>query len=96
MQMRIPSESGRWNPPLSGRRGYRPVQFQYAPGYINTEMVQAVPKDVLENRYPADDSDRPPRRTGRDRALRRISRRRRFRLDFTGSTLTANGAQYIT
>ena len=39
-----------------------------APGYINTEMVQAMPKDV-QQQYPADDFDRPPRRTGRDRAL---------------------------
>ena len=96
MQMRIPSESGRWNPPLSGRRGYRPVQFQYAPGYINTEMVQAVPKDVLEN------SILPTIPIGRLGEPEEIGRCVVFLaaddsgLILTGSTLTANGAQYIT
>ena len=41
-----------------------------APGYINTEMVQAVPKDVLEKNILPLNSDRETRRAGRNRALR--------------------------
>jgi acetoacetyl-CoA reductase len=52
-----------------------------APGYINTEMVQAVPKDVLENSILPTIPIGRPRRTGKDRALRRISGRRRCRPD---------------
>ena len=51
------------------------------PGYINTEMVQAVPKDVLGKEHPAADPDRPPRRAGRNRALRGVPGRRRSRAD---------------
>jgi NAD(P)-dependent dehydrogenase (short-subunit alcohol dehydrogenase family) len=43
-----------------------------APGYINTEMVQAVPGEER----PADDPDRTAGRAGGDRTLRRISRLR--------------------
>ena len=49
------------------------------PGYINTEMVQAVPKDVLEKIDPAADPDRPAGRARGDRALRRVPRVRRCR-----------------
>ena len=65
-----------------------------APGYINTEMVQAVPKEVLENILPTIPIGRrgEPEEIGRcvvflasdDAGL------------ITGSTLTANGGQYIT
>ena len=65
-----------------------------APGYINTEMVQAVPKEVLENILPTIPIGRPgePEEIGRcvvflasdDAGL------------ITGYTLTANGGQYIT
>ena len=65
-----------------------------APGYINTEMVQAVPKEVLENLLPTIPIGRrgEPEEIGRcvvflasdDAGL------------ITGSTLTANGGQYIT
>ena len=65
-----------------------------APGYINTEMVQAVPKEVLENLLPTIPIGRrgEPEQIGRcvvflasdDAGL------------ITGSTLTANGGQYIT
>ena len=51
------------------------------PGYINTEMVQAVPKDVLEKEHPAEYPDRPPGRAGRGRALRGVPRLRRCRAD---------------
>ncbi len=51
-----------------------------APGYINTEMVQAVPKDVLEKSILPLHSDRPARRAGGDRALRGVPRFRRRRL----------------
>ena len=50
------------------------------PGYINTEMVQAVPKDVLEKNILPHDSGRAPRRARGDRALRRVPRFRRRRL----------------
>ena len=52
------------------------------PGYINTEMVQAVPKDVLEKNDPAADPDRPAGRAGGDRALRGVPGLRRGRLDY--------------
>ena len=51
------------------------------PGYINTEMVQAVPKDVLGEVDPATDSDRPTGRAGGNRALRGVSRLGRSRSD---------------
>ena len=41
------------------------------PGYIGTEMVRAVPEKVLETHRRADPR-RPPRRAGRDRALRGV------------------------
>ncbi len=40
------------------------------PGYIATEMVKAVPKEVLEKIDPAADSGRPAGRARGDRALR--------------------------
>ena len=66
-----------------------------APGYINTEMVQAVPKDVLEN------SILPTISIGRLGEPEEIGRCVAFLAAddaalITGSTLTANGAQYIT
>jgi acetoacetyl-CoA reductase len=65
------------------------------PGYINTEMVQAVPKDVLEkNIIPAI----PVGRLGEPEEIARCvvflsSDDAGF---ITGSTMTVNGAQYIT
>jgi acetoacetyl-CoA reductase len=66
-----------------------------APGYINTEMVQAVPKDVLEK------SILPLIPTGRLGEPEEIARCVLFLASddagfITGSTLTANGGQYIT
>jgi acetoacetyl-CoA reductase len=66
-----------------------------APGYINTEMVQAVPKDVLEN------SILPTIPIGRLGEPEEIGRCVVFLAAdaaglLTGSTLTANGAQYIS
>jgi len=64
------------------------------PGYINTEMVQAVPKDVLEKSVlPLI----PVGRLGEPEEIARIvvflaSDEASF---ITGSTLTANGGQYI-
>ena len=65
------------------------------PGYINTEMVQAVPKEVLEkNILPAI----PVGRLGEPEEIARCvvflaSDDAGF---ITGSTMTVNGAQYIT
>lgn len=65
------------------------------PGYINTEMVQAVPKDVLEkNIIP----QIPVGRLGEPEEIARCvvflaADEAGF---ITGSTLTANGAQYLT
>ncbi|HVZ53981.1 MAG TPA: acetoacetyl-CoA reductase [Pseudolabrys sp.] len=66
-----------------------------APGYINTEMVQAVPKDVLEK------SIIPQIPIGRLGEPEEIARCVVFLASddagfITGSTLTANGGQYIT
>jgi acetoacetyl-CoA reductase len=64
------------------------------PGYINTEMVRAVPKDVLErNVLP----QIPLGRLGEPEEIARCvvflaSEEAGF---ITGSTLTANGGQYI-
>jgi acetoacetyl-CoA reductase len=64
------------------------------PGYINTEMVQAVPKDVLEK------SILPTIPIGRLGEPEEIGRCVVFLASddaglITGSTLTANGGQYI-
>ena len=64
------------------------------PGYINTEMVQAVPKDVLEK------SILPQIPVGRLGEPEEIARCVVFLASddsgfITGSTLTANGAQYL-
>ncbi len=64
------------------------------PGYINTEMVQAVPKDVLEK------SILPLIPVGRLGEPEEIARCVVFLVSddagfITGSTLTANGAQYL-
>ena len=65
------------------------------PGYINTEMVQAVPKDVLEkNILP----QIPVGRLGEPEEIARcvvflVSDDAGF---ITGSTMTVNGAQYMT
>ena len=66
-----------------------------APGYINTEMVQAVPKDVLEKNI------LPQIPIGRLGEPEEIARCVVFLASddaglITGSTLTANGGQYIT
>ena len=45
-------------------------------------------------KHPAADPDRPTRRARRNRALRGLPRGRQRRL-ITGSTLTANGGQYL-
>jgi len=65
------------------------------PGYINTEMVQAVPKDVLEK------SILPQIPIGRLGEPEEIARCVVFLASddaglITGSTLTANGGQYFT
>jgi acetoacetyl-CoA reductase len=65
------------------------------PGYINTEMVQAVPKDVLEKNI------LPLIPVGRLGEPEEIGRCVVFLASddagfITGSTLTVNGAQYIT
>jgi len=66
-----------------------------APGYINTEMVQAVPKDVLEK------SILPQIPIGRLGEPEEVARCVVFLVSddaglITGSTLTVNGGQYIT
>ncbi len=65
------------------------------PGYINTEMVQAVPKDVLEK------SILPQIPVGRLGEPEDIARCVVFLASddagfITGSTMTVNGAQYLT
>ena len=64
-----------------------------APGYINTEMVQAVPKDVLEKivaQIPAGRLGEP------DDVARCVLFLAADSADFiTGATLTVNGAQYL-
>jgi acetoacetyl-CoA reductase len=65
------------------------------PGYINTEMVQAVPKDVLEK------SILPLIPTGRLGEPEDIARAVVFLASddagfVTGSTMTVNGGQYLT
>jgi acetoacetyl-CoA reductase len=65
------------------------------PGYINTEMVQAVPKDVLEK------SILPLIPTGRLGEPEEIARAVVFLASddagfVTGSTMTLNGGQYLT
>jgi acetoacetyl-CoA reductase len=64
------------------------------PGYINTEMVQAVPKDVLEKIV----AQIPVGRLGEpDDIARCVVFLAADTADFiTGSTLTVNGAQYLT
>jgi acetoacetyl-CoA reductase len=64
------------------------------PGYINTEMVQAVPKDVLEKIV----AQIPVGRLGEpDDIARCVVFLAADNADFiTGSTLTVNGAQYLT
>ena len=63
------------------------------PGYINTEMVQAVPKDVLEKII----AQIPVGRLGEpDDIARCVLFLAADTADFiTGSTLTVNGAQYV-
>jgi acetoacetyl-CoA reductase len=65
------------------------------PGYINTEMVQAVPKDVLEKNVL---SQIPTGRLGEPEEIARAvvflaSDDAGF---VNGSTMTINGAQYLT
>ncbi len=65
-----------------------------APGYINTEMVQAVPKDVLEKII----AQIPVGRLGEpDDIARCVVFLAADSADFiTGSTMTVNGAQYLS
>src|SRR6476661_4430294 len=65
-----------------------------APGYINTEMVQAVPKDVLEKNI----AQIPVGRLGEpDDIARCVVFLAADSADFiTGATMTVNGAQYLT
>jgi acetoacetyl-CoA reductase len=65
-----------------------------APGYINTEMVQAVPKDVLEKII----AQIPVGRLGEpDDVARCVLFLAADNADFiTGATLTVNGAQYLS
>jgi len=65
-----------------------------APGYINTEMVQAVPQDVLEKII----AQIPVGRLGEpDDVARCVVFLAADSADFiTGATLTVNGAQYLT
>ena len=51
-----------------------------APGYVATEMVMAVPKDVLDTKIIPLIPVGPPRRVRRDRARGRVPRGRRGRL----------------
>ena len=64
------------------------------PGYINTEMVQAVPKDVLEKII----AQIPVGRLGEpDDIARCVVFLAADAADFiTGATLTVNGAQYLS
>jgi acetoacetyl-CoA reductase len=64
-----------------------------APGYINTEMVQAVPKDVLEKIV----AQIPVGRLGEpDDIARCVVFLAADSADFiSGATLTVNGAQYL-
>ena len=65
-----------------------------APGYINTEMVQAVPKDVLEK---SSHKSRWGRLGEPDDIARCVAFLAADSADFiTGATLTVNGAQYLT
>jgi len=78
---------------LEGARGGITVNA-IAPGYINTEMVQAVPKDVLER------SILPQIPVGRLGEPEDIARCVVFLASdeasfITGSTLSANGGQYL-
>src|SRR5215211_2773049 len=78
---------------LEGARGGITVNA-IAPGYINTEMVQAVPKDVLEK------SILPQIPVGRLGEPEDIARCVVFLASddagfITGSTLSANGGQYL-
>jgi acetoacetyl-CoA reductase len=65
-----------------------------APGYINTEMVQAVPQDMLEKII----AQIPVGRLGEpDDVARCVVFLAADSADFiTGATLTVNGAQYLT
>ncbi len=65
------------------------------PGYIGTEMVSAVPQDVLEKRILPLDPGGPPRRAGRDRALRGVPRQPTRRASSPARRLSANGGQYM-
>ncbi len=65
------------------------------PGYVNTEMVQAVPKDILEKNVIA---NIPVARLGEPEEIARVVV---FLADdassfITGSTLTINGGKYLT
>ena len=51
-----------------------------APGYIATEMVKAVPEEVLKSKILPLIPGRPPRRGGGDRPQRALPGRRRGRL----------------
>ena len=65
------------------------------PGYINTDMVAAVPKDVLEKNVI---SQIPLGRLGEPEEIARcvVFLAADDASFITGSTLTANGGQYLT
>ena len=65
------------------------------PGYINTEMVQAVPKDVLEKNVL---SQIPLNRLGEPEEIARavVFLAADESAFITGSTMTLNGGQYLT
>ena len=64
------------------------------PGYIGTEMVQAIAPEVLKSEDPAADPGRPARPARGDRQGRRLSGKR-GRAFVTGSTLSINGGQHM-
>ena len=65
------------------------------PGYIGTEMVLAVPQDVLEKSILPQVPVRRLGHAGRNRALRAVPRLRRRRLHHRLDAVGANGGQYM-
>ena len=64
------------------------------PGYIDTDMVAAVPEKVLEGIVAAD-SGRAARQGRRDRARSSPISRRTKSAFMTGAVLSINGGQYM-
>ena len=65
-----------------------------APGYIDTDMVAAVPEEVL-GKIVAKIPVEPPRPRRRDCARSCLSWSTRMRGFITGSTLSINGGQHM-